>query len=383
MYLRIFDIFRQVGQEEARNRSLRPLLTLVIMSPSSTIERPVLGGQVNFPVCLAPMVGLTHVAFRRLLREYLPEGAVTIWPTEMLNSRRIPGENLATTPETLRTSDETHLVPQILGNEEIPIAQSVVRLEKEWGASGIDINMGCPVKKALSHNYGVALMGDPDYAAEVVRITTRNTSLPVSVKLRAGHQNDHEYLIRFVRGLEEAGASWICLHPRTTEMKRRGNADWSQIRMVREKVAIPVIGNGDIQVAEDALNLRAETGCDMAMVGRALTARPWLLWQVGEALDFPPPPGRTGRAPRTREEEGAEYGRALMRLADLMSEHFREDLALRKFRFFVRTGGPWLMFGHDLYAKSTKAKTMLEVKAALVQFFAAPQPMTPRTELRQ
>lgn len=350
----------------------------------SGLERPVLGGKVNFPLCLAPMVGLSHVAFRRLLRDYMPANATTLWPTEMLNSRRIPGENLKTTPETMRADDETQLVPQILGNEEKPIERSVARLENEWGAEGIDINMGCPVKKALSHNYGVALMGDADYAAEVVRMTVKNTKLPVSVKLRAGHQSDLDYLIRFARGLEREGASWITLHPRTVGQKRRGMADWSQIRRVREALAVPVIGNGDIQTADDVFAMLSETGCDMAMAGRALTARPWLLWQVGERLGFQAPQGRFGeRSPLTPVEEGAEYGRALKKLSRLIREYYPGDLGMRKFRFFVRTSSPWLQFGHDLYARATKAKNFDELDLVLEEFFSREQLMTARTELRQ
>lgn len=373
----IFDNGTHLGQD--KGSMINPTIQTAIAQP----ERPILGGRVNYPACLAPMVGLSHVAFRRLLREYLPANATTLWSTEMLNSRRIPGENLKTTPETLRHDSETDLVPQILGNELEAIAKSCARLENEWGAQGIDINMGCPVKKALSHNYGVALMGDAAYAAEVVRMTVNSTSLPVSVKLRAGHQNDVEYLIKFVKGLEAAGASWITLHPRTTEQKRRGSADWSQIRLVREAIKIPVIGNGDVQTVDDVLMLKSETGCDLVMVGRALTARPWLLWQLGERLGFEPPAGREGRAPSTPEEEGAEYGRALRTLARLMQEHFSEELGLRKFRFFVKTGSPWLLFGHDLHARTTKAKTWPEMESMLGEFFSREHPMAARTELRQ
>lgn len=347
-------------------------------------RRPILGGRVNFPIALAPMVGLSHVAFRLMLRDYLPQEAITIWPTEMLNSRKIPIENLEKTPETMRSSKESELVPQILGNEEEPIALSVARLEHEWGASGIDINMGCPVKKALSHNYGVALMGDSNYAREVVRMTVKNTKLPVSVKLRAGQQNDFAYLLKFALGLQEAGASWLTLHPRTPEQKRRGSADWKQIKALREQLSIPIIGNGDVQTVDDALRMMSETGCDLVMVGRALTARPWLLWQVGERLGFSAPSSRKGeRAPVTPLEEGAEYGRSLKSLSALMREHFSEDLALRKFRFFVRTSAPWLLFGHDLFARSTRVKTLDELDIALGDFFAKDQPMAPRTELRQ
>ena len=347
------------------------------------LERPILGGRANFPACLAPMVGLTHVAFRLLARSYLPAGARTIWPTEMLNSRRVPTENLDTTPETMRDASETELAPQILANERGPIEKSVARLEA-WGAEAIDVNMGCPVKKALSHNYGVALMGDASYAAEVVRMTARATKLPVSVKLRAGKQNDFVYLSEFARGLEGAGAAWIALHPRTAEQKRRGAADWTQIARVRDSLSIPVIGNGDVQTADDALAMLRETGCDMAMAGRALTSRPWLFWQLGETLGWPAPPGREGeRAPRTPHEEGAEYGRALLKLLSLMRPRFTEDLGLRKFRFFVRTGSPWLQFGHELHAQASGAKTYDDLEARIARFFEREQAMSDRTELRQ
>ncbi|HEX4924406.1 MAG TPA: tRNA-dihydrouridine synthase family protein [Bdellovibrionales bacterium] len=345
------------------------------------LGRPILGGTVNFPVCLAPMVGLSHKHLRRLVRSYLPQGARTIWPTEMLNSRRLPNENLSTKAETRRDADETDVVPQILGNEEKFIAPSVRKLE-DWGAAGIDINMGCPVKKALKHNYGVALMGDAAYAAEVVHMTVKAARTPVSVKLRAGLQDDQDYLLRFVHGLQDAGASWITLHPRLAGEKRRGFARWPQIKTVREAVRIPVIGNGDIQTADDALEMLEQTGCDMSMVGRAMTARPWLLWQVGETLGFAPPSGREGPAPRAPEEEGAEHGRALLFLIESFKEEEREALALRQLQFFVRTGSVWLEFGNSLYAAVMTAKTLNEAAAAVRKFFEQPQRMTARTFLR-
>lgn len=358
-------------------------------------RRPILNGKVNFPLCLAPMVGLSHVALRRVVRHYLPAGAYTTWPTEMLSSRRIPAEDLAKTPEALRHPDEVGLVPQILGNEEQSISASVEKLI-QWGAEGIDINMGCPVQKALKHNYGVALMGDAAYAADVVRMTVKHSTVPVSVKLRAGLQGDFEYLVKFVEGLVEAGASWICLHPRTSEQKRRGVADWEQIKKLRERVSVPIIGNGDIQTVEDVFAMIEETKCDMTMAGRALAARPWMMWQVGERLGLPAPLGaeelglgvwdqdlRVRRAPQSSEEEGAEYGKCLLLLLRYLKEDLNEDLAIRKFRFHVRTTSVWLLFGQTLISLVTKAKTITEIEAAVVQFFSMPVEMAKRTQLRE
>lgn len=328
------------------------------------------------------MVGLSHVVLRLILRSYLPQGAVTLWPTEMLNSRKLPFEDFSRVPETFRASQESELIPQILGNEEEPIGKSIKRLT-EWGAEGIDINMGCPVQKALRHNYGVSLMGDADYAAEVVRMATSQTQLPVSVKLRAGLQGDFDFLARFTEGLVKAGASWITLHPRHAEQKRRGQADWSQIRRLREKIECPIIGNGDIQVADDVHRMLQETGCDQVMAGRALAARPWLMWQLGEDLGFAAPEGRTGRAPRTALEEGQEYGKMLQQFIDLAEHYFTEDQALRKFRFFVRTTSVWLPFGQNVISISTKEKDLLSMRQALERFFAQDIEMTPKTELRQ
>lgn len=385
-------------------------------TPNHALRRPILRGSVNFPVMLAPMVGLSHVALRSVVREYLPNGAVTPWPTEMLNSRRLPIEKFDLVPEVLRADHETHLVPQILGNEEESIRLSVGRLEREWGASGIDINMGCPVKKALSHNYGVSLMGDTGYAAEVVRMTVRHTKLPVSVKLRAGSKTPVKYerteegrrpiavdetlaeatsgmdfLLKFAGGLVDAGAESLTLHPRTAEQKRRGFADWDQIRILRENMPVAVVGNGDIQTADDVFRMLEETDCDAVMVGRALTARPWLLWQVGRRLGWADPVGKEGlNPPLTPEEEGAEFGRVAVQLIDRLALYhpprekafWSEELLVRKARFFLKNASPWLLFGHDLEARVAKAKTLLEARAIVAKFFEASHALSARTNLR-
>lgn len=328
------------------------------------------------------MVGMSHAALRAVVHSYMPKNATTFWPTEMLSSWRLPREVRGGSYETT-WGDEAPLVPQILGNEEGPIRESVERLG-EWGAAGVDINMGCPVSKALKHNYGVALMGDAGYAREVVRMTVRSTSMPVSVKLRAGLQGDLEFLREFVLGLEDAGAAWMTLHPRLGHMKRRGQADWSQIKFVREHVSLPVVGNGDVQCVADVWQMLDETGCDAVMVGRGLAARPWLMWQVGERLGFEPPEGFEGRrAPATPEEEGLEYGRALlMLLRELRAKLSYED-AVKRLRFHVRMTQGWLEFGQHLFSVVTKAKSFEELDDGIAKFFEVEQRMVARTQLRE
>jgi len=341
------------------------------------------------------MVGLTHVALRRLIGDYMPLNATTHWPTEMLNSRRVPNENLKTTLETLRRPEENNLVPQILGNEAVAIEKSVLRLVNEWGAAGIDINMGCPVQKALKHNYGVALMGDVDYAARVVEITKKYSDVPVSVKLRAvGSEKSIPELIKFVQKLVDAGADWITLHPRTAAQKRKGNSDWSQItelkKYFKKNVQLPIIGNGDIQTFHDVTQMLTETKADKVMAGRALAARPWMMWQLGEILDFEAPVGfEHKKAPQTPEAEGAEYGKCLLKFIDYCEESFMQEagateaLTLRKIQFFIRTTQVWLEFGHTLMAKCSRAQNLSDLRNIVVDFFKQEQRMNLRTELRQ
>ena len=239
--------------------------------------------RVNFPIIFAPMAGLSHVAFRQLVRTYLPANAETLLFTEMLSTRLLPSEEVGETPQTKIAEGEEDLVPQLLGNDESWIAPSIRKLMR-LSPAGIDINMGCPVSKVLRHNWGVALMGDIYYAEEVVRNTRKLTSLPLSVKIRTGLKDDLKYLVEFSQMLEEAGADWITLHPRVQSQHRRGQANWDYIGRVREALKIPVIGNGDVQESSDILKMINKTGCDGVMVARAATARPWIFWQIAESL---------------------------------------------------------------------------------------------------
>ncbi len=340
------------------------------------------GRRVDFPVLLAPMVGLSHVAFRALVRSYLPSGASTLLFTEMLSSRRLPSERVGGTPQTyVMEGGERDLVPQLLANEERFIRESMRKLEP-LSPAGVDINMGCPVKKALAHNWGVALMGDIGYASGVVAIARRHVSVPLSVKMRSGLSENLPYLIDFIQAMEASGADWLTLHPRTQAQNRRGRASWETIARAREAVAIPLAGNGDVQTAEDVLRMFAETGCDGVMVARAAVARPWIFWQLGESLGWPPPPGREGeRAPRTPEEEGRECRRAHLLFLDLLEKWFVPAEGIRRLRFFVAWSHKWLPFGHHLWAATTRVDDYPAARAAVRRFFETPHILTPRTTL--
>ena len=340
------------------------------------------GREINFPVIFAPMAGLSHVAFRQLIRSYLPAGASTLLFTEMLSTRLLPLETVGETPQTRIAPGEDDLIPQLLGNDQCLIAQSLNNLARIHPA-GVDINMGCPVSKVLKHNWGVALMGDISYARQVVQETRSVTTLPLSVKMRAGLKSDLSYLLEFVAMLAEAGADWVTLHPRCQSQWRRGLANWEYIARVREAVGIPVVGNGDIQEAADILERMAETACDAVMVARAATARPWIFWQVGEALGFPPPPGREGEsAPRTPEEEGAEYGRSLLFFCDQLEKFFSPEEQMPRLVLFLTWGHKWLFFGHHLWVQVKRCDSLLKARQVILDFFSSPKPMTKRTMLQ-
>lgn len=338
------------------------------------------GLRVDFPCFLAPMVGLSHVALRQTVASYLPQGRESLLFTEMLSSRRLPTERIGDRPETAFVEQEK-LVPQLLANEERFIAASLKKLER-MSPAAIDINMGCPVSKALRHNWGVALMGDRSYAEEVVRLTVKHSPWPVSVKLRTGLSDDPDYLVDFARMLESAGAAWLTIHPRIAAQQRRGNPRWEYIARVRDALRIPVVGNGDVQTAADAIAMLRETGCDGVMIGRASVARPWIHWQVAEALGLPPPAGREAdAAPADGFSEGAEYARALGLFIDICEDSFEVTDAIKRLKFFVHWGGRWLDFGHELWRRMTNVRALDEARAITQQFFAVPQRMTARTTL--
>lgn len=331
---------------------------------------------IKFPFMIAPMVGISHVAFRELVRSYTPLGIDALRFTEMLSTRKLPSERLHVTKELKTAASETYFVPQILGNEERFIAPSLKKLEtlNPWG---FDINMGCPQTHILRHNWGVRLMGDMKYAAEVVRIVKRHTKLPVSVKLRGGADKDVDvsYLMDFTAALEDAGVDWLTIHARPRAAKHEGPANWEVVAEVARARRIPVIANGDIQTASDAVKVHRTLGCAGAMIARAATVRPWILWQIAEDLNLIDVPSgeRFAKAPRTPEEEGEEYFRAFMRYIDLVEKYFGGqptdlEYSLQKLRFFAATGARWFKFGHSFWRLTMKSRDLDQMRSLISEY---------------
>lgn len=330
---------------------------------------------VDFPFFVGPMVGISHVATRRLVRDYLPRQVQAMLFTEMLSTRRLPCERLDRVHELKTDTEFGQFIPQILGNEEKFIAASLRKLEA-LQPFGFDINMGCPVKHTLRHNWGVRLMGDMSYAAQVVGWTKKHTHLPVGVKLRAGADTRNDrYLLDFVQALEAAGADWLTIHARTALQKHSGPASWDLVGEIAAQLQIPVIANGDIQTADDAIKTLTDHGAGGAMIGRAITARPWLLGQIAWKMQqadplrypfvFDKPP------PMTPEAESREYFCALDRYIDLLEQHFGdEDYCLKKLRFFIATGSVFFLFGHAFWKMSMKDRSLKDLRHAIQEYGA-------------
>lgn len=329
---------------------------------------------IDFPVMVGPMVGLSHAAFRALLRSYTPPSIHPLIFTEMLSAKRIPHDSLAKTPELRVVPGERQFVPQLLGNDAEIFRLSFEKL-KRLNPWGFDINMGCPVDHVLKHNWGVQLMGDVDYAARVVDGARRHTPLPLSVKLRAGLGKTivPEEIFHFTSTLVSAGADWLTVHLRTQEQGHKGEADWNLGSRLCAELPVPVVLNGNVQTADDAVSLVRDRQVDGVMICRAAVARPWIFWQIAEDLGYTEPPTRypNRRAPRTPDEEGREFLFSMLKLLDLLEEHFTDDTyRCERICFHAAHAIPWLDFGHAFWKLTTGAKTGGDMRARIEDFAA-------------
>lgn len=232
-------------------------------------------------VFVAPMAGVTNLAYRLILKEF---GAGLIY-TEMISDKGLLYENQKTQDMIEIRQEEKPVALQLFGNEVETMVEAAKFIDKESNCDLIDINMGCPVPKVTKSGSGSKLMTTPDLAFEIVSSIVKSVSKPVSVKFRSGWDHKHINAVEFAKKMEEAGASMIAIHGRTRTDMYSGRVNLDIIKAVKEAVKIPVIGNGDIRTPEDALNMIRVTGCDGVMIGRGLLGNPWLIKQTVDYLE--------------------------------------------------------------------------------------------------
>ena len=276
---------------------------------------------VDPPVVLAPMAGVTNAPFRRLCREY----GAGLYVSEMIGARGLVERNEKTLALAEFAPDESPRSIQLYGTDPGSLGEAVAYLVESRGVDHIDMNFGCPMGKVTRHGGGAALPWKRGLFRSIVRAAVANAGpVPVTVKFRKGIDDDHLTYVETGLVAEEEGAAAVALHARTARQLYSGDADWRAISVLKEAVTtIPVLGNGDIWTADDALGMITETGCDGVVVGRGCLGRPWLFRDLAEAF--------AGRE-RTNPPHLGEVGEVMVRHAKFLVDHFGERLGIVLFR---------------------------------------------------
>ncbi|HBO53753.1 tRNA dihydrouridine synthase DusB [Janibacter sp. LM] len=357
--------------------------TLDPTTPATTGERvlpPLRIGRhvIDSPVVLAPMAGITNRAFRRLCREAGDAGlaasgltgASSLYVNEMVTSRAL----VERTPESMRLiehdGDERPRSVQLYSVDPATTAAAVRMLVTEERADHIDLNFGCPVPKVTRKGGGAALPWKRDlFRAIVAAAVTEGAKgeIPVTVKMRVGIDAEHHTYLEAATAAVEEGVAAVSLHARTASQAYSGQADWGHIRLLKETVtSVPVLGNGDIWSAEDALRMVEETGCDGVVVGRGCLGRPWLFADLSAAF--------AGTQVRVRPTLG-EVTATLRRHAELLTDFYDGD-ELRACRD-IRKHIAWYLKGFPAGSTVRNQLALVDSLAALDRLIATMDPTSP------
>jgi len=235
------------------------------------------------PVLLAPLAGITHLPVRLLARE----AGCALVCTEMVSADGLAHGSLHTLPYLRSRPAEKPLAVQIFGADPAVMAAAAA-IVQDSGADVVDINFGCAVRKVVKAGAGAALMRTPKRAEAILREVRRAVRIPLTIKIRSGWDRSGREALEIGAMAEGCGVDAVTLHPRTAAQKFSGQADWSIIAALKRRLAIPVIGNGDIRTAQDAERMMAETGCDAVMIGRSAFGYPRIFTEVNARLSGRP-----------------------------------------------------------------------------------------------
>jgi len=276
---------------------------------------------VDPPVVLAPMAGITNAPFRRLCREY----GAGLYVSEMIGARGLVEGDEKTRQLARFDPGESPRSIQLYGTDPASLGEAVSYLVDVEQVDHIDMNFGCPMGKVTRHGGGAALPWKRDLFRSIVRAAVSNAGkVPITVKFRKGIDDDHLTYLETGLIAEEEGAAAVALHARTARQLYSGEADWGAIARLKETVrSIPVLGNGDIWTADDALEMMARTACDGVVVGRGCLGRPWLFRDLADALS-----GRTFQDP----PPSGEVADIMIRHAELLVDRFGERVGISLFR---------------------------------------------------
>lgn len=318
-------------------------------------------GSVTLPnqLILAPMAGVTDLAFRQICREH--GAGLTV--TEMASAKALEYGDKKT-PRLLRLARGEHPASaQIFGSDPACMARSAKRALELSGCDIIDINMGCPAPKIVGNGDGSALMKSPDLAARIVAAVKQAVPVPVTVKFRMGWDAQSVNCVEFARLCERAGADMVAVHGRTRSQQYSGTANWDIIRAVKEAVSIPVAANGDVFAPQDVPHILAHTGADFVMIGRGSLGDPWIferahaLMQTGVLPPLPPFAARIDTAVRQIELAVADKGErvALLEARKHVNWYLKGVSHVRDFKKRISA----LTRLDELYALADEMKTQI------------------------